>query len=335
MRNDTKIIAEAGVNHNGDINLAKKMVEVAANAGANYIKFQTFSAKRQVTKFAKKAEYQTKNSSNQESQYDMLARLEMSDEMHYELKRHADNKSIGFLSTGFDTQSIDFLVNLGQDYIKIPSGEITNLPYLRHVGEIGKPIILSTGMANMGEIEAALEILETAKMRRQDITVMHCTSEYPAPFNEVNLKAINTIKTAFNVNVGYSDHTRGIEISGAAVALGATVIEKHFTMDRLLPGPDHQASLEPDELKTLISSIRNIEAAMGDGIKTITQSEIQNKSVIRKSLVAKSAISSGESFTVENLTVKRPGAGISPMLWDEVLGKKATRDFLPDDLIEL
>ena len=335
MTEDVKIIAEAGVNHNGDIKLAKKMVEVAADAGADYIKFQTFNAKRQVTKNARKAHYQLKNTNNIETQYEMLSRLEMTEEMHYQLKNHADSNSIGFLSTGFDIQSIDFLVNLGQDYLKVPSGEITNLPYLQHIAEIGKPIILSTGMANMGEIEAALEILESVRVSRSQITILHCTTEYPAPAEEVNLKAINTIRTAFNVNVGYSDHTCGIEIAGAAVALGATMIEKHFTLDRGLPGPDHQASLEPEELKKMILSIRNIELAMGDGVKRLSSSEIKNKPIIRKSLVAKTAISSGEIFTLENLTVKRPGTGLSPMRWAEVVGKKAVRDFLPEDLIEL
>lgn len=271
----------------------------------------------------------------EESQYEMLRKLEITEEGHRILMEHCKKCNIGFLSTGFDIESLNLLVNLGQEIFKVPSGEITNLPYLRYVGKLGKRIILSTGMATLGEIEAAIEILQSSGTALSNITVLHCTTEYPAPIQEVNLLAMQSIRQAFGVQVGYSDHTRGIEVAVAAVALGASVIEKHFTLDRNLPGPDHHASLEFEELCSLIRSIRNIEFALGDGIKRLTPSESRNKPVVRKSLVASRAIKYGELFTAENITAKRPGTGISPMLWDEVLGKIAKRDFLVDELIEL
>jgi N,N'-diacetyllegionaminate synthase len=334
MANRTLIIAEAGVNHNGDLESAKLLIDAAAKAGADLVKFQTFSANRQVTRTAKKADYQNRTTDSTESQHEMLCRLELTEVMHHELIAHCAARDIGFLSTAFDIESVDLLVSLGQSCFKIPSGEITNLPYLRHVGEINKKVILSTGMANLGEIEAAIEVLEQAGTSRVNITVLHCTSEYPTPMAEVNLRAMQNIGTALGVAVGYSDHTLGIEVAIAAVTLGAVVIEKHFTLDRNLPGPDHQASLEPDELKAMVTAIRNIEVALGDGIKRLTLSEARNKSVVRKSIVAAVAIQQGECFSAENLTVKRPGIGISPMRWDEVMGRAAPRDFLPDELIE-
>jgi len=255
--------------------------------------------------------------------------------MHHELIAHCVTRNIGFFSTGFDIESIDLLLRLGQDHFKIPSGEITNLPYLRHIGQLGKNTILSTGMATLGDIEAAIDVLEQAGTPRTSITVLHCTTEYPTPMAEVNLRAMQSIQSAFGVAVGYSDHTQGIEVATAAVAMGATVIEKHFTLDRTLPGPDHQASLEPAELKAMVAAIRNIEAALGDGIKRLTPSEARNKPVARKSLVTSQAIKAGEVFNVQNLTAKRPGTGISPMRWDEVIGRTAPRDFAADELIEL
>ena len=309
----TLIIAEAGVNHNGDLGLARQLIDAAAAAGADLVKFQTFNASRQVTRLAKKADYQTQKIDGKESQHDMLQRLELTEGMHHELKAHCAARNIGFFSTGFDIESIDLLLGLGQDHFKIPSGEITNLPYLRHVGKLGKNTILSTGMATLGDIEAAIYVIEQAGTARDQITVLHCTTEYPTPMNEVNLRAMQSIHAAFGVAVGYSDHTPGIEVSIAAVAMGATVIEKHFTLDRNLPGPDHKASLEPEELKAMVAAIRNIEVALGDGIKRLTPSEARNKPVSRKSLVASQAIKAGEVFTPQNITTKRPGTGISPM----------------------
>lgn len=335
MTNRTLIIAEAGVNHNGDLVLARKLIDAAAEAGADLVKFQTFSADRQVTRTAAKADYQTRTTDGNESQHDMLRRLELSAEMHKELIAHCTKRNIGFFSTGFDIESVDLLVSLGQDRFKIPSGEITNLPYLRHIGRMGKPIILSTGMAEMDEIQAAIEALEEAGTPRAMVTVLHCTTEYPAPMAEVNLRAMLSIRKGFGVEVGYSDHTPGMEAAIAAVALGASVIEKHFTLDRSLPGPDHKASLEPAELKAMVTAIRHIEIALGDGIKRLTSSEARNKPIARKSLVAKCAIKAGEVFSAENITAKRPGIGVSPMRWDEVIGRAAPRDFLSDELIEL
>lgn len=335
MTTRTLIIAEAGVNHNGDLALAKRLIDVAAEAGADLVKFQTFNADRQVTRTAIKADYQIKATDGKESQHEMLRRLELTAEMHKKLIVHCAARNIGFFSTGFDIASVDLLVSLGQSIIKIPSGEITNLPYLRHIGRLRKTLILSTGMAILGEIEAAIDVLEQAGTPRANITVLHCTTEYPAPMAEVNLRAMQTIGAAFGVAVGYSDHTSGIEVSIAAVALGATVIEKHFTLDRDLPGPDHKASLEPEELKAMVAAIRNIEVALGDGVKRLTPSEARNKPVARKSIVATVQIRKGEVFTSDNFTAKRPGSGISPMRWDEVVGRVAPRDFAVDELIEL
>jgi N,N'-diacetyllegionaminate synthase len=334
-KSETLIIAEAGVNHNGDINLARKLIDVAADAGVNKVKFQTFSADKLVTTHARKASYQNKTTDANESQHAMIRKLELTRDMHEVLIGHCKSRGVQFFSTGFDLESIDLLVELGLDSFKIPSGEITNLPYLRNVGKFGKPVILSTGMATLSEIEAALGILEKAGTSRTLITVLHCNTEYPTPVADVNLRAMLTIRDTFGVQVGYSDHTLGIEVPIAAVALGATVIEKHFTLDRSLPGPDHKASLEPAELKAMVISIRNIEKAMGDGIKRPRSSEVKNISIVRKSLVAKCAIRVGEIFSENNLTVKRPGTGVSPMRWDEVMGCKAPDNFAKDELIEL
>jgi N,N'-diacetyllegionaminate synthase len=333
MNIKTLIIAEAGVNHNGDLDLAKQLINAAADAGADLVKFQTFNANRQVTRTSKKADYQTQTTSSTESQHAMLRRLELTEEMHHQLIAHCLTQNIGFLSTGFDIESVDLLVSLGQECFKIPSGEITNLPYLRHIGQLGKTVILSTGMATLGEIEAAIEVLEQTGTPRVKVTVLHCTTEYPTPMNEVNLRAMQSIHAAFDVAVGYSDHTEGIEIAIAAVAMGASVIEKHFTLDRNLPGPDHQASLDPEELKAMITAIRNIEVALGDGIKRLTPSEARNRPVARKSLVASRPIKMGEIFTTENLTTKRPGTGISPMRWDELVGQASQKNYNEDDLI--
>lgn len=331
----TLIIAEAGVNHNGDIEMAKRLIDAAAEAGADLVKFQTFNANRQVTRSAKKADYQTQTTDGKESQHEMLLRLELTAEMHKELIAHCAVRDIGFFSTGFDIESINLLADLGQDHFKIPSGEITNLPYLRHIGQLGKAVILSCGMATMGEIEAAIEVLEQAGTPRANMTVLHCTTEYPTPMAEVNLRAMQSIHAAFGVMVGYSDHTLGIEVAIAAVAMGARVIEKHFTLNRNLPGPDHRASLEPQELKAMVVAVRNIEIALGDGIKRLTLSEARNKMVVRKSLVSSQPIKAGELFSAENITAKRPGTGISPMRWDEVMGRTAPRDFAADEVIEL
>ena len=335
MTSRTLIIAEAGVNHNGDLELARQLIDAAAEAGADLVKFQTFNADRLATRSAPKADYQTQTTDAKESQHEMLRRLELTAGMHKELIAHCAARNIGFFSTGFDIESVDLLVSLGQDHFKIPSGEITNLPYLRHIGRLGKAVILSTGMASMGEIEAAIDLLEQAGTSRANITVLHCTTEYPTPMAEVNLRAMQSIHAAFGVAVGYSDHTPGIEVAIAAVAMGACIIEKHFTLDRNLPGPDHKASLEPEELKAMVAAIRNIEIALGDGIKRLTPSEARNKPVARKSLVASQAIKAGEVFSVGNITTKRPGTGISPMRWDEVIGRTASRDFAADELIEL
>jgi N,N'-diacetyllegionaminate synthase len=335
MKNRTLIIAEAGVNHNGDLALAKQLIERAAEAGADLVKFQTFKADRQVTRTAKKAVYQIQTTSTEESQHEMLRRLEISTDMHHELIEHCAVNNIGFFSTGFDIESIDLLLSLGQNFFKVPSGEMTNLPYLRHIGQLGKTVILSTGMATLGEVESAIDALEHAGTPRANISVLHCTTEYPTPMTEVNLRAMQSMQTAFGVKVGYSDHTPGIEVSIAAVAMGASVIEKHFTLDRNLPGPDHQASLEPEELTAMVSAIRNIEVALGDGIKRLTPSEAKNAPVMRKSLLASQAIKAGEIFSDNNITAKRPGTGISPMRWDDVIGRTASRDFAEDELIDL
>jgi N,N'-diacetyllegionaminate synthase len=331
----TLIIAEAGVNHNGDLAVAMQLVDAAAEAGADLVKFQTFSSDRLVTQHAPKADYQTQAMGNTQSQFAMLKKLELSPQMHRDLISYCGLKNIDFFSTGFDIESLNYLASLGLDRFKIPSGEITNLPYLRHVGAFGKSVILSTGMATLGEIEAALDVLETAGTPRSRITVLHCNTEYPTPMQDVNLRAMCSIRDAFGVEVGYSDHTLGIEVPIAAVVLGATVIEKHLTLDRNLPGPDHMASLEPDEFAAMVSGIRNIEQAMGDGIKRPSPSESKNKLIARKSLTAAKQIRAGEQFTPENVTAKRPGTGVSPMRWDEVIGKVAARDFAADDLISL
>lgn len=332
----TLIIAEAGVNHNGDINLAKKLIAAAAAAGADLVKFQTFTAKNLVSASAPKAEYQKKTTESNESQLEMIQKLELSREDHTVLIEECRLKVIGFLSTAFDFQSFDLLMELGcLEQIKIPSGELTNLPLLRYMSRFRKPLMLSTGMANLGEIEAAIEAVEAAGTPRSLITVLHCTTEYPTPMEDVNLRAMVAMKSAFGVNTGYSDHTQGIEVPIAAVALGATIIEKHFTLDRNLPGPDHKASLEPHELKAMVEGIRNVERALGDGVKRPSPSELKNKPIARKSLVAIRPISTGEAFSAENMGAKRPGTGLSPMRWDEVLGRIASKDFAVDDLIEL
>jgi N,N'-diacetyllegionaminate synthase len=335
MKKPILIIAEAGVNHNGDLALAKQLIDVAADAGADLVKFQTFSADRLATRQAKNADYQNVTTGSAETQHQMLSRLELSANMHHKLIAYCATRNIEFFSTGFDIESVDFLISLGINHFKIPSGEITNFPYLRHIGQFSKSVILSTGMATMGDIEAAIDVLEQAGTTRSLITVLHCTTEYPTPMAEVNLRAMQSMQAAFGVAVGYSDHTAGIEVAIAAVALGATVIEKHFTLDKNLPGPDHKASLEPDELKAMVSAIRNIEIALGDGIKRLTPSEARNKPVVRKSLVASKAIKAGEVLSAENITTKRPGTGISPMNWDAVMGRKAVRNFVVDELIEL
>lgn len=330
----TLVIAEAGVNHNGDLELAKQLIDAAAEAGADWVKFQTFSADRLVTTEAKKAHYQAESTAADESQHAMLRGLELTRAMHETLIAHCKLRGIRFFSTAFDTESLDLLVDLGLESFKVPSGEITNLPYLRHVGRYGKSVILSTGMSTLGDIEAALDVLENAGTPRAKITVLHCNTEYPTPMRDVNLRAMITIREAFGVAVGYSDHTLGIEIATAAVALGATVIEKHFTLDRALPGPDHKASLEPDELKAMVRAIRNIELALGDGIKRVSPSELKNRPIGRKSIVAARPIARGERFSAANLTTKRPGTGLSPMRWDELLGREASRSYERDDAID-
>jgi len=327
------IIAEAGVNHNGSLNLAKKLVDAAADAGADAVKFQTFKAHKLVAKSAPKAEYQ-KNATNEDiSQYEMLKKLELTDEQHFELISYCKTRNILFLSTPFDLDSIQLLSGLGLAYFKIPSGEITNFPYLKAIAKLNKKVILSTGMANLGEIEAALNVLTLYGTEKENITVLHANTEYPTPMEDVNLKAMLTIKKAFDVPVGYSDHTLGIEIDIAAAALGARVIEKHFTLDNTMEGPDHKASLEPAQLQEMVIAIRNIEVALGDGIKRASASEKKNKVVARKSIVAARAIQKGEEFTVDNLTVKRPGNGISPMKWDSLMGKIAKKNYELDELI--
>jgi N,N'-diacetyllegionaminate synthase len=330
----TKIIAEAGVNHNGSIEMAKRLIDVAADAGADFVKFQTFKVEALVTRMAGKADYQTIQGATGETQFEMIQKLELDRSAHEALIQHCLQRKIQFLSTAFDHDSIDLLYELNIPHYKIPSGEITNLPYLRHIGRIGRPIIMSTGMATMEEVRAALNILINAGVEKDEITVLHCNTEYPTPMEDVNLKAMLTMRDELGVTVGYSDHTLGIEIPIAAVAMGAAVIEKHFTLDRTLPGPDHRASLEPDELKAMVSAIRNIEKAMGDGVKKPSPSEIKNIPVVRKSIVAKMFIRKGERFSELNLTTKRPGMGISPMEWDSILEQAAGKDYLPDELIE-
>jgi len=329
------IIAEAGVNHNGSLDIAKKMVDAAVEAGADAIKFQTFQAAELVSKFAPKAEYQQKSTQSNESQLEMIKKLELDLPTHQELLNYCRAQGIKFLSTPFDMPSINLLNDLGLDIFKIPSGEIVTFPYLIKIGGLKKKVILSTGMADLGEIEDALDILIKAGTSKENITVLHCNAEYPSPMSDVNLLAMVTIREAFKIKVGYSDHTLGIEVPIAAVALGATIIEKHFTLDRTMEGPDHKASLEPGELKAMVNAIRNIEAALGDGIKRTSPSEQKNKLIARKSIVASRFIKKGEIFSEENISVKRPGSGISPVFWDSVIGRRASKDFQEDELIEI
>ncbi len=327
------IIAEAGVNHNGSLELAKKMVDTAKEAGASCIKFQTFVSENIVSKYAEKAQYQQQQTDATESQLSMLKRLELTHNDFIELNNYCKQREIEFLSTAFDFESIEFLNGLGMETWKIPSGDITNLPYLIKIAKLQKPVILSTGMCTLNEVESAINTLRDNGSG--EITVLHCTTEYPTPFKDVNLLAMNTMKAEFGVSIGYSDHTTGIEVPIAAVALGATVIEKHFTLDRNMEGPDHKASLEPKELKEMVRAIRNIELAIGSDQKSPAESEIKNISIARKSIIALKNIKKGDIFTEENITVKRPGNGISPMRWFEVIGQKAVRDFNEDELIEL
>jgi len=335
MMNKVFVIAEAGINHNGSVANAKKMIAVASEAGADAVKFQTFKSEEVISKYAPKAEYQKATTDAEESQLDMAKKLELSKGDFEELARYCKEKGIIFLSTPFDFDSIDFLNELGLNTFKIPSGEITNLPYLRKIGNLAKKVILSTGMAHLGEVGDALDIIVKAGCSKDNITVLHCNTEYPTPMEDVNLLAMNTIKKAFNVDIGYSDHTLGIEIPIAAAALGAKVIEKHFTLDKNMEGPDHRASLDPLELKLMVRAIRNIEKAMGDGVKKASPSELRNKSIARRSIVARRYIRKGEVFSEENLAAKRPGTGVSPMSWDEILGKTARRDYEEDTMIEL
>jgi N,N'-diacetyllegionaminate synthase len=327
------IIAEAGVNHNGDIELAKRLVDAAYNAGADYIKFQTFKADNLITAKARKADYQEKQTGAEESQYSMLKKLELSYRDFMVLNDYCRIKRISFLSTPFDNESIEFLDKLGMDVWKIPSGEVTNYPYLVKIAETHKPIIMSTGMCTMDDVNSAIQVLNSHGCGL--ITLMHCTTEYPAPYAEVNLKAMDTLRSTFNLPVGYSDHTQGIVIPIAAVAMGAVVLEKHFTLDRTMEGPDHKASLEPAELKEMVDAIRCVEISLGDGVKSPTDSERRNIGIARKSIVAMRPIRKGERFTSENITAKRPGSGISPMRWNEVSGQFAKRSFEEDELIEV
>ncbi|QPH98683.1 N-acetylneuraminate synthase [Campylobacter concisus] len=333
MSNRVFIIAEAGVNHNGDINLAKKLIDVAVKAGADAVKFQTFKAQNLVSKNAQKANYQKQTTNKNESQFDMIKKLELNENMHKELIAYCKEENITFLSTPFDSDSIKLLHELEIGTFKIPSGEITNLPYLRQIGGLNKKIILSTGMANLGEVEAAIEVLIKSGTKRENISLLHANTQYPTPMEDVNLKAMITLKNAFGLEVGYSDHTLGIEVDIAAVAMGAKIIEKHFTLDKSMPGPDHKASLEPDELVAMIKAIRNIELALGDGLKHFSKSESENIKIARKSIVAKCDIKKGEIFSEQNICVKRPGDGINPMRWDEVIGQISQKDYKQDDLI--
>lgn len=326
------VIAEAGVNHNGNLELAKRLIDAAADAGVDAIKFQTWQTELLVTRIAKQAAYQVENTGIEESQFDMLKKLELSYDNFRELKQYCGTKNITFMSTPDETESANFLSDL-QDIFKIGSGEMTNLPYLRHIGQLGKELILSTGMADLGEIEDALDALVQSGTPKEKITVLHATTEYPCPIDEVNLRAMQTIRDAFGVRVGYSDHTLGIEIPIAAVAMGASVIEKHFTIDRNLEGPDHKASLEPNELKIMTHAIRKIEQALGNGIKKPSKSEANNIAIARKSIVASRPIKIGEHFSVDNVTIKRPGNGISPMRWDEMMEQIAQRNYEVDDMI--
>lgn len=329
------IIAEAGVNHNGNYELAKQLVVKAKEAGVDYVKFQTAMPELVISQFAEMADYQKTNTGTQESQLEMCKKIHLTFDDYKPLKAYCEEVGVKFMSTPFDMPSIDLLAEIGMDYMKVPSGEITNLPYLRKIAKLGMPVILSTGMSRIGEVEEALNILIEGGMKREDIILLHCNTEYPTPYEDVNLKAMLTLRDTFGVRVGYSDHTKGIEVPIAAVAMGAEVIEKHFTLDHNLPGPDHVASLEPDELKSMVIAIRNIEKAIGSGLKVVSNSEEKNIKIARKSIIAARDIKAGEIFTEDNLTVKRPGDGVSPMLWDSVIGTKAIRDFVYDEPIEI
>ena len=331
----TLIIAEAGVNHNGEIDLAKKLIEGAALAGADLVKFQTFSAEKIVTRNAPKAGYQLDFSNTSESQFEMLQKLELGKGVLEKLIQHAEKCGIKLFSTGFDAESVDMLVELGQEVLKIPSGEITNLPLLQHIGKKNMRVILSTGMSDLNEVGNAIKILENAGTAREKITILHCTSSYPAPIEDINLMAMHSMRDAFKVTTGYSDHSAGIEVAIAAVALGAKVIEKHFTLDKSLPGPDHKASLDLAELKELVVAIRNIEKALGDGAKRLMPSEYKNLTIVRQVIVAKKELKKGEVFTELNVTTKRAGIGISPMLWNQIIGTNAKRDYTKDEAIDL
>lgn len=325
------VIAEAGVNHNGSLTIAKQMVLAAKEAGADYIKFQTFHPEKLVSKFAEKADYQKQTTGNQEGQLGMLKKLALKQDDFIELEKYCHQQEIGFLSTPFDLESIHFLDRLDMDFWKLPSGEITNLPYLLEIAKTRKPVVMSTGMCKLEEVQSAVKYLKDAGTK--EITLLHCNTEYPTPMKDVNLRAMLTLQNSCNLPVGYSDHTQGIEIPIAAAAMGACVLEKHFTLDRKMEGPDHPASLEPEELQAMIKAVRNVEHAMGDGRKEPSESERKNIAVVRKSIVARHAIKKGERFTEENLTVKRPGTGISPMKWFEIVGKRAEKDFEADELI--
>ena len=331
--NKVFIIAEAGVNHNGSIELAKKLIDVASESGADAVKFQTFKAEKLVSKNAQKADYQKQTTNKTESQFDMIKKLELDMDTHKELIAYCKTKNIMFLSTPFDHDSIELLSDLGLEIFKIPSGEIINLPYLRHIGKLNKKVILSTGMADIGEIEDALDILISAGTKKENITVLHANTMYPTPMEDVNLKAMVTIGNTFDIGFGYSDHTLGIEVDIAAVAMGACCIEKHFTLDKTMEGPDHKASLEPDELKAMVKAIRNIELALGSSVKKPSKSEIPNMQIVRKSIVAKIEIKKGDKLSEENITIKRPGNGINPMRWDEIVGTIAAKDYKEDELI--
>ena len=333
--NHCMIIAEAGVNHNGELKLALELIRAAKEAGADAVKFQTFRADDLVSADTPKAEYQKKNTDAGESQHEMLRRLELSHDDHIKLVDACREAGITFLSTGFDSRSLAFLESLQMPVYKIPSGELTNLPLLRQVAGFGKPVIMSTGMASLEEIGASMEVLERGGVPRQEITLLHCTTQYPAPMANVNLRAMLSLGEEFpGVRVGYSDHTLGIEVPIAAAALGARVLEKHFTLDRSMDGPDHAASLEPDELKQMVASVRNIEEALGSGVKEPCADELATREVARKCVVAASAIEKGDEFTEENLTVKRSSGGVSPMLWDQLLGRVAMNSYAVDEVIE-
>lgn len=337
MAQHVLIIAEAGVNHNGSLEIAKKLVDKAIEAGADVIKFQTFKAEKLVSKTAKQAEYQKKNigANSDDSQYNMLKKLELSEKDHQELLAYCKERGILFFSTAFDMESIDYLHSLNLGFWKIPSGEITNYPYIKKIAQYHEPVILSTGMCELVDVSSALNVLLDNGVKKEQISMLHCNTEYPTPFEDVNLLAMQQIQKEFDVAVGYSDHTKGIEVPIAAVALGASVIEKHFTLDRNMEGPDHKASLEPDELKAMVLAIRNIEKALGNGNKAVSESERKNIAIARKSIVAACPIKKGDVLTEDNLTVKRPGTGISPMRWEEVIGTNATKDFEEEELIVL